>query len=418
MKSLIEKKINHLKKYFKFSENELIEIRKMYSGDFFDSQDSGYKKLIRISQDLCLEFNSLKALNGKNPSLIKKFKTLFRKRKIIKLLFPIHGFMADVGEDIDLIIGLVDFKGIGFINKSVHFSHYSLVTCDKYTILAAKIQIGNNQIETENSLIKLGKVFISRDTWICAGSNVENNVFVAPFSVIGAGAIVKNDTEISSLNVGRPSKKVLTITRDYKSKEKLKYCYSKDEKELLNEHLHKLGFKGRNKEYFKLLNGEDFNNINIRLGRIYLLTHQLCSEYNYQQTTRERKKEILDILFPLHGNNLIVGDDLFVDLIGTTIIGDNVTIGSHVLLAGNVVIKDNVTIGNETLLYSTGHELYYKKRRTSFNLKRGIYEMSRSDLIQINEGIKIGDNCTIVPSTIVKEDIPCNSLVTNSKIII
>ena len=47
------------------------------------------------------------------------------------------------------------------------------------------------------------------------------------------------------------------------------------------------------------------------------MTHNLCSQYNDKQTSIERKKEILDILFFDHGSNLQVGDNLFCDVLGT-----------------------------------------------------------------------------------------------------
>lgn len=417
MDKIVKKKIKHLKRHFNFPQKSFSEIEKMYRGEYFDPNDQNYLRLLEISQNLCEELNTLKGKNGENPRFFKKMKSFFRKIKIINLLFPIHGILADVGEDLEVVIGLVDFHGCGYINKSVHFSKYCLVDLQKFSIFATKIEVGDNTYLKKDNLIKLGRISVGQDTWICAGSKLKNNIKIGSFSVIGAGAIVENDIEESSLNVGCPSKKILTISKDYKAKEKLKYNYSEEEKNIIFSHLKSLGFKGKNKEYKKLLFGLDFNNTNLTLGRLYLLTHRLCSEYNYSQTTLERKKEILDILFPIHGKNLRVGNDLFVDLIGTTIIGDNVTIGNHVTLAGNVVIKNNVNIEDNVLMYSTGHDLYYKKRRTGFSLKYGFYEFSRSDLIEVSENISIGKNSIIVPSTIVKENIDKDCLVANNKVI-
>ena len=63
-----------------------------------------------------------------------------------------------------------------------------------------------------------------------------------------------------------------------------------------------------------------------------------------------RKQEILDILFPLHGKNLQVGDNLACDIMGSVELGDNVTIGDNVSLAGNISVGDNVKIGNDVVL--------------------------------------------------------------------
>ena len=149
--------------------------------------------------------------------------------------------------------------------------------------------------------------------------------------------------------------------------------------------------------------------------RIY--THRLCSEINAPDTTRERREEILNILFPKHGENLQVGKDLYVDMLGLTKIGNNVKIGNSVYFSGPVTIESNVEIGNDTLLYATGHSLVASERRVGFSLEHLMYEYSISGPILIKEGSKIGNKCVVVQNSEIDGTIPDNSIFVKNKIL-
>lgn len=414
---IINKKLKHLIKNFGFKKDQLCEIKKMYCQDFFDPNDKYYKKLLEISKQLCEEYSciSLKMDNTKN--CFRKLKLFFRKRKILKLLFPISGFFANVGDGINAVIGLVDFKGIAFLNSDVHFLPYSLVTCKNYTIFGLNIDVGNNSFEQQDGKIKLNKIVIGKDTWICAGVTIKNGVIIGDRSVVGAGAIVEHNIENDCLAVGRPCKAIAKIDKTNNSTKKIPVEYTKNQLEIIFENAKQLGFKGKLKPYKKALSADEFNSINITLGKMYMLTHKLCRELNSDTITPERKQQILKILIPNQGKNFTVGKNFYVDLLGTTVVGDNVTIADNVKLAGNVFIENNVYIGNNTLLFASGHRLYHKGRRTSFSLKYGLYEFSKTDVIKICEHVHIGNNVVVAPSTIVKQNIKDNVIVTNKKII-
>ena len=413
----VNQKCNHLINRLGFKRNELTEIKKMYEGDFFNPEDPSYLKLLEISANLCQEFSTLTGTLGKKPSLHKQIKVLLRKNKILDLLFPGHGTLSGVGENLQTVIGLIDFKGCGYLNREVIFSPYTFAECENYTIFATKIHVGNNVVEKKDNLIKLGKIHFGHDCWICAGATVQNNISIGSKSVVGAGANVTTNVPDSCLSVGRPNCTIAAIDKNYKSNKLFNVNRSPEQMYCIKQNLKLQGFKFGLKEYYKSLKGINFNCTDINLGRIYILSHRLCSEYNNLQTPQKRKDEIIDILFPCHGKNLKIGTDLFVDLLGTTILGDNVTIGDHVYLAGNVLIENNVTVGDNVLLYATGHSLQAKERHVGFSITKGMFEYSQASMIELQSDITIGNDCIIVPGTVVSKSIPNGCLVTNKKII-
>ena len=103
------------------------------------------------------------------------------------------------------------------------------------------------------------------------------------------------------------------------------------------------------------------------ISKIYELSHKLCSEYNSQGVSIRRRKEILDALFPLQGSNLVMGDDIFVDCIGTVKIGNDVSVGDHTTLAGNITIGDRAKLGRRVVLQTTGHIHHNHRKLISAN---------------------------------------------------
>lgn len=412
----INKKIKHLKKHG-FKNDDLTEIRKMYSGDFFNPNDEAYKKLISISNELCDKYNHMGEDLGKNPSLLKIWKNYNKKRKIIKILFPIKGILSSVGPDLQVVIGQVDFLGCGFMNKRCRFSKYSLVECGNFTMFGNMIDIGDETIEKKDGLIKLGRVTIGRDSWICAGVKINNNVNIGRNVVVGCGAHVESDINSFKLAIGRPA----IETKDLPKKAKIDFTKHDliltDEQKDVIEFVKSLGFKGGLKEYKKAMLGFKYNSTNLSIARIFLYSHRLCVEYNSPSTTEERKKEILDILFYNHGANLKVGKNLYVDLLGLIKVGDNVTIGDDLCISGNIMIGDNVKIGNNVSLFSTGHGLAANERKVGFSLVRGLYEFSTSDSLLIKNDVVIGDNVAVAPKAVVDKNVKANSLYVKDKVI-
>lgn len=411
----IKRKLAHLKKHFGFKAQELAEIEKMYKGELFDPKDKAYLRLLEISKQLCDEYNESNGKMGKNPSIFKILRTYFKKLHLLDLLFPIHGTLSSVGENLSVVIGLVDFNGCGFTNRKVEFSPFSLVECENYTIFATKISVGSDSPIVEGDKIRLTRVHIGSDTWICAGVKIDGDTSIGDNTVIGAGAHVTESIEASSLAVGNPARVIKIIDKSQSLLAKKEEKVGKNEE--LRKTLRDLGYRSLPKSYLRIYEGKAFNSTGIRLGLMYIYTHRLCSEINAPTTTQQRREEILNILFPNHGKNLQIGKDLFVDMLGMTKIGDNVKIGDSVYFSGPVTIENNSTVGNDTLLYSTGHSIVAKERRVGFSFKHLMYEFSVSGPIVVKENAQIGDKCVIVPNSVVEGAVPNNSIYVKNKVL-
>ena len=79
----IDKKLKNLTKNFGFKKDELSEIQKMYSGEFFDPTNKAYLKLLEISKDLCTKYNSIDKNLKQKLSLLSAIKIYFKKKKIL-----------------------------------------------------------------------------------------------------------------------------------------------------------------------------------------------------------------------------------------------------------------------------------------------------------------------------------------------
>lgn len=417
MKVTVEQKLKHLIKHFNFKREQLGEIEKMYSGCFFNPLDEAYLKLLELSKALCNRFNNMNGLMGKNPSIFKILRTLHKKNKLLDLLFIKHGAFSNVGENLSTVIGLVNFEGCGFMNRRVIFSQYCLVNVENYVMFGASVEIGDDKIEKKDNLIKLSTISIGANSWICAGVKVNNDVTIGEKCVIGAGAIVKNDILSNYLAIGRPCVEKKIITKDILNTSLINKIQQKNI-DILKNHLKTLGFGKMGKEYLKLITGREFNSTNLKLARLYLFSHRLCSEYNAPQTSTKRKEEIIDILFPIKGENFRVGKNLFVDLLGSVVVGDNVCIGDGAILGGNISIGDNVKVGENVCLFATGHSLYYQNRKVGFSLNRGLYEITFSGFINIKSNLIIGNNVVVAPNTVIDKNIIDNCLVAQEKIIL
>ena len=145
-------------------------------------------------------------------------------------------------------------------------------------------------------------------------------------------------------------------------------------------------------------------------------SHYICdSEYNSKDISIRRRKEILDALFPLQGKNLIVGDDIFVDCIGTLKIGNDVSIGNNPTLAGNITIGDKVKIGNNVTIQTTGHEIYYKNRKLSKDENGNLCEISTPGYIVILPEIILADGTKVIPDQTVRNNTQTDELVAHSR---
>ena len=412
----IDKKLKNLTKNFGFKKDELSEIQKMYSGEFFDPTNKAYLKLLEISKDLCTKYNSIDKNLKQKLSLLSAIKIYFKKKKILNKLFPTHKFVGSI-RHVDTVIGLVDLDSFVFLNSGTTFSPLTLTHIQKSTMFGVKVSVGDDNIQKNGNLIKLGQVDIGKQTWIGAGAKICNNTFVGDCSVVASGARVEQDISPNFLCLGRPAKEYCKLDKTYSPKPKIYQKYSDAQKQKIFDTLKKLGYKSVWKEYKKVLYGQKFNTCKIKFGNLFLLTHRLCSEMSNPQTTKQRRQQIVDILFPNHGTNFVVEDNVFLDLLGTVVCGNNVTIKSGTYLAGNIFLGNDVTLEQNSLIFASEHDMLASDRKMRFNLKNGLYRWTWTDTVVVEYGVTVGQNAIVVPSSHVTQNVPNGALYTNKKII-
>ena len=410
-------KIEHLRKLG--LDGDMTEIKKMYSGKEFNTRDEEYKKLIELSKKYCVRYTELSGLIAKsnNQEQIDCYEK--EKNEILDILFPNHGPIFGGGDGLFAIIGMVDLDGFNYINARVHFNASSLVHLEEYVFVASNVEFGNNN-SVFKDISKLGKITVGRDTWIGADVNFGDNIYVGQRSLVAMGSNIISNTELKSdmISYGNPCREYKRIIDNYETKiKKPKIAAKRTEDEVVKviAHMQKLGINGDFGQYIKAINYEKYNTLEPTISKIYELSHKLCSEYNSKNISVRRRKEILDMLFPLQGENLIMGDDIFVDCIGTVKIGNDVTIGNSPTLAGNITIGDRVKIGNNVTLQTTGHEIYYKGRRLSNDEKGNLCEISTPGYIIVLPEIVLADGTKVIPDQTVRKNTNKDETVSHSR---
>ena len=367
-----KQKIEHLRKLGFNGDFEQIE--RMYNGEKFDVRDEEYRRLLQLSKEYCMRFTQLSELisRAKSAEEIEKYNK--EKSEILDNLFPGHGAIYGCGDGLFAIIGTVDLEGFNYINARVHFNASALTHLDEYVFVASNVEFGDNNICTQDEQTQLSRINVGRDTWIGANVNFDN------YKKPGAEGIRSNA-----------------------------------EVEHILEHMKKLGVKGDFTQYIRALTYEKYNTLEPTISKIYELSHKLCSEYNSQGVSIRRRKEILDALFPLQGSNLVMGDDIFVDCIGTVKIGNDVSVGDHTTLAGNITIGDRAKLGRRVVLQTTGHEVNYKGRKITADSKGNVCEISTPGFIIVRPEIILADGTKVIPDQTVKRNTKKDEIVTNSR---
>ena len=405
-----EQKIEHLKN-LGFTGN-LDEIYKLYSCRPFNTNDENYKKLVSFSKQLCDEYTKLFADTNNPDTSISEY-AVNRRNEIIEILFPGHGSIYGFGEWSQVVIGLVDTDGFNMINVRTKFSPTSLVHLQEYVFVAPNVEFGNVQ-PIFNGNVQPSKIVVRDNTWLCAAVKIGENSIIGNRSVVALGAKVPPNNSFNSdrLILGDPAfeKKVITEGADIKKTHK-KVLRTDDQMRFLIQNVRNLGIDGDLEQYIRMLNCEDHNCLEPVMNKLYTLTHQLCAEFNDPRTNLIRKKIISNILFPIQGNNLNIGNDLYVDILGATQFGENVTVGDRVNLAGNVYVGDNVLIGDDAILQSIGHKLYYKGRQLAFHEKGYPIEINTSSFIEVKDDINIAKGTKIVPAVTLDRDTSPDELI-------
>ncbi|MBP5446034.1 MAG: hypothetical protein J6Y28_07690 [Acholeplasmatales bacterium] len=414
MDDSIDRKVQFVANLLKVSDKESNELKNLYSGLPFNYEDEAIQKLIKKSNELCLKFKSLAEKKHKS-NLGLKIDNL-KRLEILRQLFCGKYMVCDVRSGINLIIGLVDAPSMTFFNYDVKF-YPSLVKIEGGVEIAPKVEIGENIDLKEYANKGLPHIEIKKDVWLGLGVKVKNNVTINEKVVVGAGAFVETDIESESLALGRPAKVKRKITNEEKENRYGKGSpFTLDEENILYEAVSKWT-KLKRIKFHNILEGNQFNLIDSRLMKLYKTTHTISEGLNANDLSLEERLKGIDYLFPLKGENLKIGHNLHLDMLGTSKIGNNVIIGDDVTIGGNLIVGDNVVIGNNTSLFASGHPIYSKRRKMMFKLKKGIVQIGQNDLIIIKDNVKIGNNVIIIPGSVVDRDIPDNVIFSKGKII-
>lgn len=397
-----EQKIAHLKSLG--FDGDMSQIKNFYNQKPFDKNDRNVKELIRFSHSLWKEYsNALQSLSRAKSSTERSFLDK-RIENLINIAIPDHGIIANLCDGFYATVGAIDHEKnfITSINKNVTLGDYTLLRLEDYALIGENVNFGNRYFDCNVPENK--QIVLEKDTWICSNCVIGSGARIKDGTVLAIGAVVRpnSTTQENSLSVGNPATTKYTINKNQPIKEK-EQPRSKEEIDFIVNHINLLGIKVDD-EFIRLLNGENFNCFSKTVSEVTQFSHELSYEYNNPLITEQRRKEILDILFPIQGKNFSVGRGLFVDILGIAKVGNNVKIGDNSFFAGNITIGNNVKIGNNVTFAGIGHEL--EKQNRHLRDYNGIFgEVCVIDNIKINSGLEIGNNCTFAPNSHLTQDL-------------
>lgn len=91
------------------------------------------------------------------------------------------------------------------------------------------------------------------------------------------------------------------------------------------------------------------------------------------------------------GKNLVMGNDIFVDCIGT------------------------VKIGNNVALQTTGHEIHYKGRKITSDKNGSLCEISTPGYIIVSPELILADRTKVIPDQTLRKNTKKDEIVTHSR---
>ena len=371
----------------------------LYEGKPFDLESPSFAKLKKISAALCDRYSALYHDVPLKAGVLRLGFNYLRRCALLKKIFLGCPLSADIRPGFHCLIGQVDLLGTCYMGLGVTFSPTSLVKVGKRSVLSPHAFIGGSGF---------GLVSLGDDCWVGAEVKVPSPFALGNTSVVAAGALLEGDSmPSSSIAYGRPAK-IQKLSINHEAKKPLQ-PFSFEEKRLLIEHLQKIGFGRAAKDYVHIVEGGVVNVGSPLLGRLFLYSHALSAEYSRPETSKERKEEILRLLFPLAGKNLKVGSTLYVDLLGLAKFGDDVTVGDGASFYGRVTIGDGVNIGEGVSFYATGHPLDPEERRFLFTLS-GARSLTTFASISVKDHLSIGANAIAVPFASIEQTIPAGAV--------
>jgi acetyltransferase-like isoleucine patch superfamily enzyme len=411
MDRIIKRKLTFLHRHFGFSYSELNEIQAMYEGEYFNPQDPSYLRLVTLSQELCERYTRIYGSLKQKASVWALVQNYLSLAKIRRLLCPHHHGSLLLRGGASFLIGQVNFGKGDFANIAFRVAPSCRVKLGSRVRIGPHVSFGQEQPEVKEGKIRFPLITIGDDAWLGFGVRIASGVSIGPRSVVGAGAFVTSSFSESSLVLGQPAVLKRNLEGNKAPSSPIPLPYSPEEKAKLKAHLTALGFKRSWPRYERFLDGKEFVDVgNLKLGRLFLLTHRLSAEYSDPNTSETRRQEILHLLFPLQGANLKAGKTLYVDLLGTTRFGNDVSIGDGDYFSGNLVFEDRVTLQENVGCFCSSHYLDYRKRQFGFSLKEGFTEWGRPDGLLVKEGVTIGAGALLIPNSILTQNVAPGAL--------
>lgn len=395
---IITRKLRHLKKHFSFTDEELAVIAKLYAGEPYPADSPAIAHLYEISEKTCEEYNLIfanrKLAHGKS------------KKQLLRLLFPtLPSFPGLIRRGLKLVIGMVDIEDNVFINVCADFGKNTLVHLDKWS------QLGPNFSLEEEQGVPAKTIEVGHDSWLGGKVKVKAGVTVGPDSTVGSGAYVAEDLPASSLALGRPAAVRRPIDPSEPFHDGDCRPYSDEELEKIRLHYAKLGIRLPKKQFQSIFTGHAFSTLALRLDILYLITQSLCAELDDPDLDPGEREEIIDKLFPIHGKNVTIGKNFFLDLAGTVSLGDDVVIGDRVSIGGLVRVGNGAKIGDGCLLFGSNHPTSPTRRKTGWNEGLGLSIPVAYVPINVEDGAVLANDVCITPKATVRGEIPSGALV-------
>jgi acetyltransferase-like isoleucine patch superfamily enzyme len=173
-------------------------------------------------------------------------------------------------------------------------------------------------------------------------------------------------------------------------------------------------------QFQKMIKGERFNVWDEDLKSRRLITRQITHQFNQTLPTEQGlRSTLLDQLFLNVGKNLEVSPPLTVDYGENVTIGDDVFINSNFTLvnSGPIRIGSRVMIAPNVSLFSINHGLCPETRKTHSGVRLDYpAPITIEDDVWIGghtvvlAGVTIGAGCVIGAGSVVTKDIPKNCI--------
>lgn len=167
----------------------------------------------------------------------------------------------------------------------------------------------------------------------------------------------------------------------------------------------------------KCARGELYNaNFDEELINERFLAKDLCCEYNQlKNSDLEGRKVLIRKIIPNSKENLLVEPPFWCDYGYNIELGENFYSNHNLVIldGAKVTFGDNVFIGPNCAFYTAGHPLNFKERNEGLEYAHPITVGNNvwfGGNVVVLPGVTIGNNCVIGAGSVIKRDIPDNSV--------